>query len=188
MNAALTEGRVEGRRGLARLELIGLGSFLLLGAAATWAQPDYAAALWNPAYPGHWYTSGNSHSFCVIHDMESYYLSVISYFQQSGTQASAHYCVNSDYYDGGGGNDGVPGGQITQMVREQDWAWHALCWNRFSLLITPRPTRLRSSTGSLSHRERRLRRVGIGGSNQVELGVLAASGLNLFSPSAFHWL
>jgi hypothetical protein len=131
MNAALTEGRVEGRQGLASLELIGLGSFLLLGAAATWAQPDYAAALWNPAYPGHWYTSGNSHSFCVIHDMESYYLSVISYFQQSGTQASAHYCVNSDYYDGGGGNDGVPGGQITQMVREQDWAWHALCWNRY---------------------------------------------------------
>ena len=34
------------------------------------AQPDYPPALWNPAYPGHWYTSGYGHYFCVIHDME----------------------------------------------------------------------------------------------------------------------
>ena len=124
MHISLTEARRIGRAGLA----IGLW----LGATAAWAQPDYPPALWNPAYPEHWYTSGDSHSFCVIHDMENYYLAVISYFQQSGTQASIHYCINSEYYDGGGGNDGVPGGQITQIVSEQYWTWHALCWNRYS--------------------------------------------------------
>ena len=124
MHIALTKARRIGRTGLAIC--------VLLAAARTWAQPDYPPALWNPAYPGHWYTSGDSHSFCVIHDMENYYLAVISYFQQSGTQASIHYCVNSEYYDGGGGNDGVPGGQITQMVSEQYWTWHALCLNKYS--------------------------------------------------------
>src|ERR1017187_6757086 len=124
MHISLTKARRIGRAGLA----IGLW----LGATAAWAQPDYPPALWNPAYPKHWYTSGDSHSFCVIHDMENYYLAVISYFQQSGTQASIHYCINSEYYDGGGGNDGVPGGQITQMVSEQYWTWHALCWNKYS--------------------------------------------------------
>ncbi len=102
------------------------------------AQPDYPAALWNPAYSGHWYTTGSNHSFCVIHDMEGYYLSTISYFQQSGTQASAHFCVNSlqNGSDGQSHAENNPGdaaaGQVTQMVREQYYAWHALCWNRWS--------------------------------------------------------
>lgn len=102
------------------------------------AQPDYAPALWSPAYPDHWYTTGSNHSFCVIHDMEGYYLSTISYFQQSGTQASAHFCVNS-LQNGSDGQNHVENrpsdpaaGQITQMVREQYYAWHALCWNRWS--------------------------------------------------------
>jgi len=73
---------------------LALFSCLLLCRTAD-AQPDYAPAIWNPAYSGHWYTTGNSHSFCVIHDMEGYYLTTISYMQQSGTQVSIHYCVNS---------------------------------------------------------------------------------------------
>jgi N-acetyl-anhydromuramyl-L-alanine amidase AmpD len=92
------------------------------------AQPDYAPALWKQAYKNHWYTSGNGHKFVVIHDMEGYYLSTISYFQQRGTQASVHYCVN-------GLKDNAsdsPAGEITQMVREQYYAWHALCWNTYS--------------------------------------------------------
>src|SRR5437879_2030921 len=74
--------------------MLGLVGAMFVGGVAR-AQPDYPPALWNPAYSGHWYATGNSHSFCVIHDMEGYYLATISYFQQSGTQASAHYCVNS---------------------------------------------------------------------------------------------
>ena len=102
------------------------------------AQPDYAPAIWKPAYNGHWYTTGTGHNFCVIHDMEGYYLSTISYIQQSATQVSIHYCVNSVQ----NGSDGthnennpndVAAGQITQMVREQYWAWHVLCWNRHTL-------------------------------------------------------
>jgi N-acetyl-anhydromuramyl-L-alanine amidase AmpD len=98
-----------------------------LGAAAS-ASTDYPPALWNPAYSGHWYTTGSGHKFVVIHDMEGYYLSTISYFQRSDISVSAHYLVNglkdnsSDH----------PAGEITQMVREAYYAWHARCWNTHS--------------------------------------------------------
>ncbi|MDB6110643.1 MAG: Immunoglobulin I-set domain protein [Pedosphaera sp.] len=119
------------------LKAFGLVICLIAGATVTQAQPDYAPALWNPAYANHWYTSGNGHSFCVIHDMEGYYESTISYFQRSGTSASIHYCVNGLQ----NGNDGThvennpgdaPAGEITQMVRETYYAWHVLCWNTWT--------------------------------------------------------
>ncbi|HWF19716.1 MAG TPA: N-acetylmuramoyl-L-alanine amidase, partial [Verrucomicrobiae bacterium] len=55
--------------------------------------------------------------------------------QQSGTQASVYYCVNS--LQNGSDNKGhaennpndAPAGEITQMVREAYWAWHVSCWN-----------------------------------------------------------
>lgn len=94
-------------------------------------KPDYPGAKWASAYPGHWYASGNARDFVVIHDMEGYYLSVISYFQQQGTQASAHYCINGLKDNAG---DADPG-EITQMVEEQYWAWHARCWNTYSMGI-----------------------------------------------------
>ncbi len=95
------------------------------------AQPDYPPAHWVPAYPGHWYTMGYKRDFVVIHDMEGYYLGVISYFQQAGTDASVHYDVN-------GMQDSpsdAPAGDITQQVEEQYWAWHAVCLNRYSFGI-----------------------------------------------------
>ncbi len=94
-------------------------------------QPDYQGAKWNQAYPGHWYTDGYARDFVVIHDMEGYYLATISYFQQSATQASVHYCTN-------GLQDSptdMPPGDITQMVEEKYWAWHVRCWNRYMLGI-----------------------------------------------------
>ncbi|MBI3005321.1 MAG: Ig-like domain-containing protein [Ignavibacteriales bacterium] len=94
-------------------------------------QPDYPGAKWAQAYQDHWYTTGYARDFVVIHDMEGYYLAVISYFQQSSTQASAHYCINGLKDNA---NDG-PAGEITQMVEEKYWAWHARCWNRYSLGI-----------------------------------------------------
>ena len=96
-------------------------------AALRAAQPDYTNAIWNAAYPGHWYTNGNTHAFVVIHDMEGYYLSSISYFQQSNTSASIHYCVNGLKDNA----SDAPAGEITQMVEEKYWAWHVLCWNRY---------------------------------------------------------
>src|SRR5687767_11918774 len=87
------------------------------------AQPDYPPAIWRPAFSGHWYTSGFGHKFVVIHDMEGYYWSTIAYFQQSSTSASAHYCING-LKDAA--TDSAPG-EITQMVRDAHYAWHALC-------------------------------------------------------------
>jgi N-acetyl-anhydromuramyl-L-alanine amidase AmpD len=116
-----------------------LTAFVLLSLFNAKASTDYAPAIYREAYPGHWYTSGNGHKFAVIHDMEGYYLSTISYFQQEcqGTnpdgscrgKASAHYCVNGlkDY------TSDAERGEITQMVRESYYAWHALCWNTHSL-------------------------------------------------------
>jgi hypothetical protein len=97
----------------------------------TSGQPDYPSARWAPAYPGHWYTTGYKKDFIVVHDMEGYYLSVISYFQQASTSASIHYDVN-------GMQDSpsdAPAGDITQQVEEQYWAWHAVCLNRYSFGI-----------------------------------------------------
>jgi N-acetylmuramoyl-L-alanine amidase len=105
---------------------------LSLGALAAttlaYASADYGPAIWNPAYPNHWYTSGNGHKFHVVHDMEGYYLSTISYFKQSGTSASVHYCVNGLKDN----SSDAPAGEITQMVLEAYYAWHALCWNTHS--------------------------------------------------------
>src|SRR4051812_48961486 len=67
---------------------------LLISATASQASTDYGPAIWRPCYSTHKYTSGNGHKFLVIHDMEGYYLSSISYFQRSTTQASVHYFVN----------------------------------------------------------------------------------------------
>src|SRR5689334_7072274 len=66
----------------------------LLGATTAQAQPDYPSAYWRPVYSGHWYTSGYGHKFHVVHDIEGYYWSSISYFQRSTTQASVHFWVN----------------------------------------------------------------------------------------------
>lgn len=107
------------------LNSILLTAGVVAGTNAANASTDYGPAIWRQAYSGHWYTSGNGHHFAVCHDMEGYYAATISYFQQSGTQASIHYCVNglkdnsSDY----------PAGEITQMVREAYYAWHVRCWN-----------------------------------------------------------
>ena len=97
------------------------------------SQPDYPLAHWVSAAtnPDHWYTTGVSHSFVVIHDMEGYYLSTISYFQASTTDASIHYCVNG-LQDSPGD---APAGDITQMVEEKNWAWHVVCWNKYMLGI-----------------------------------------------------
>jgi hypothetical protein len=110
---------------LKRAKSCALITGLITGASAAYASSDYGPAIWNPAYAGHWYTSGSGHKFHVCHDMEGYYLSTISYFKQSGTQASVHYCVNGVKDT----TSDAPAGELTQMVLEANYAWHALCWN-----------------------------------------------------------
>ncbi|MGI8965039.1 MAG: N-acetylmuramoyl-L-alanine amidase, partial [Limisphaerales bacterium] len=80
---------------------------------------------------GQYYTSGNGHKFHVVHDMEGYYDSVLSYFRQCSTQVSIHYCINGKATGYNGAYDG-PEGEITQMTSDANYAWHAYCWNTHS--------------------------------------------------------
>src|SRR6185295_15785229 len=102
---------------------------LVGGSLRSRASTDYGPAIWRPCYSSHQYYSGHCHKFVVIHDMEGYYLTTISYFQRSTTQASVHYYVNGkkDY-----SSDASPG-EVSQGVREAYYAWHARCWNTYSL-------------------------------------------------------
>ncbi len=104
-----------------------LGGAFAAGLAAQ-AQPDYPGAVWRPVYAGHWNTTGYGHKFHVIHDMEGYYLSSISYFQKSTTQASIHFWVNGKK----DASSDAPAGEVTQSVRIAYYAWHARCWNSHS--------------------------------------------------------
>ncbi len=123
--------------------LIGAG---LLGALAATAQPDYGPAHWVPTSGcTKWYTSGNGHNFCVIHDMEGYYWTSISYLNRCDTNSAGNYNVSASvYYLVNGLQNGSDtlnhrennptdpvAGDITQSVREQNYAWHATCWNRY---------------------------------------------------------
>ena len=85
-----------------------LGFCLVSGVFNSHASTDYGPAIWRPVYSGHWYSSGYGHKFIVNHDMEGYYLSTISYFQRSSTQASVHYYVNGkkDYTSDAAGGEG----------------------------------------------------------------------------------
>jgi len=93
------------------------------------ASTDYPPAIWYPVCSGKWNTGGSGKRFYVIHDMEGYYASGRAYIARGGVGVSIHYIVNgkqdtsSDY----------PAGQISQLVRDAYYGWHALCWNGYSL-------------------------------------------------------
>jgi len=96
-------------------------------ATSSQASTDYGPAIWHAICAANWYTSGNGHHFCVIHDMEGYYASTISWFSScSMHSASVYYAVNG-LKDA---SSDAPEGEITQLgVREAQYAWHAGCWN-----------------------------------------------------------
>src|SRR5436305_107974 len=95
-----------------------------VAASIAHASTDYGPAIWNPPSGcTKYYSSGYGHSFAVIHDMEGYYLSSISLLRSCSSTVSVFYAVS-------GGHD-VAAGQITQMVRESNYAWHVGCWNKY---------------------------------------------------------
>jgi N-acetyl-anhydromuramyl-L-alanine amidase AmpD len=108
--------------------LFALGSVSLVGASAAFATSDYGPAV-NRLITGcaKYYTTGSGHQFCVVHDMEGYYLSSISYMSRCDVSVSVHYAAAS------GIDEGVTGGEVSQLVLESYYAWHASCWNRHSL-------------------------------------------------------
>jgi N-acetyl-anhydromuramyl-L-alanine amidase AmpD/methionine-rich copper-binding protein CopC len=92
--------------------------------------PDYPLAKWVPAPSANHYTDGYGKKLVVIHDMEGYYAATVSYFQTE-TGSSVHYCLNSRQDNA----SDSPAGEVTQMVEEQYYAWHAVCLNKYSLGI-----------------------------------------------------
>ncbi|SCK46730.1 N-acetylmuramoyl-L-alanine amidase [Streptomyces sp. WMMB 714] len=75
---------------------------------------DYPPAIWNPANAANYNTGRDAAiSQVVVHVTQGAYAGTISWFQNPEAQVSAHYVVRSS------------DGEITQMVRDADTAWHA---------------------------------------------------------------
>lgn len=86
------------------------------------AATDYPPALWVTS-PN--YSSRNSTAITAvaIHTMQGSYAGSIAWFQNTSSNASAHYMVRSS------------DGQVTQMVREANKAWHAGTENPYTIGI-----------------------------------------------------
>ena len=85
--------------------------------------PDYPKALWNPAPDCNFGDRTEPVSGVVVHYTEGSYAGCISWFQNCDAQVSAHYVIRSR------------DGQVTQMVREADKAWHARSANAYTIGI-----------------------------------------------------
>ena len=86
-------------------------------------ESDYPAAIWNPAPECNFSERTKEVSAVVIHYTEGSYAGSISWFKNCDAQVSAHYVIRS------------ADGQITQMVREKDKAWHARTANGYTIGI-----------------------------------------------------
>ncbi|MCK6529881.1 N-acetylmuramoyl-L-alanine amidase [Myxococcota bacterium] len=79
---------------------------------------DYGPAAWVPASScnySNYSRSGSDVRYVIIHTVQGSYSGCISWFQNCSAEVSAHYVVAGD-------------GRITQMVLEEDVAWHAGNW------------------------------------------------------------
>ena len=80
---------------------------------------DYPRAIWRPAYYGN-YTNANRGAvkidIVVIHVAEGSFSGTISWFQDPGSNVSAHYVVGRS-------------GEVAQCVHNEDIDWHAGNWN-----------------------------------------------------------
>ncbi|MBM7494589.1 hypothetical protein JOD64_005811 [Micromonospora luteifusca] len=88
------------------------------------AVPEYGPARWVPANGGN-YQAGRSSRITtvVVHVTQGSYAGTVSWFQNPSSGVSAHYVVKSS------------NGEITQMVREGDTAYHARSANPYALGI-----------------------------------------------------
>ena len=80
----------------------------------------YPGAKWNPAYSGNYTNASRGASqinYVVIHTTQGSYAGTISWFKNPSAKVSSHYVVRSS------------DGQVTQMVDDQDIAWHDACFN-----------------------------------------------------------
>jgi len=90
---------------------------LTFAAARTTLASEKPPTTWNPAascnYSNISYNRGITH--IIIHTVEGSDSSAISWFKDCASNVSAHYVISY-------------GGEITQMVSDQDIAWHAGSW------------------------------------------------------------
>ncbi len=85
---------------------------------------DYGPAIWNPAASCNYSSRGGaSISAVTIHTVQGSYAGCISWFKNCNAQVSAHYVIRSS------------DGQITQMVRESNKAWHVGNSNPYTIGI-----------------------------------------------------
>ncbi|MBR4146550.1 MAG: N-acetylmuramoyl-L-alanine amidase [Bacteroidales bacterium] len=82
---------------------------------------DYPNAIWVPAPECNFEERTKEVSAVVIHYTEGSYAGCISWFQNCESSVSAHYVIRSS------------DGQVTQMVREKDKAWHARSANGYTI-------------------------------------------------------
>ena len=87
--------------------------------------PDYPLAVaFTPAHSSNYTPGGiSSYEYVVVHTMQGYYGGSISWFQNPDSNVSAHYCMRAE------------DGEITQMVRNTDRAWHVGSSNPLALGI-----------------------------------------------------
>lgn len=93
-----------------------------VGAAAAGA-PDYPPAEWSPTTCNYSSRSGTAISHVAIHTTQGSYAGSISWFKNCTSSASAHYIIRSS------------DGQVTQVVRESDKAWHVKADNPYTVGI-----------------------------------------------------
>ena len=86
-------------------------------------ESDYPAAIWDPAPDCNYSERTLDVSAVVVHYTEGSYAGCISWFKNCDAQVSAHYVIRSS------------DGQVTQMVREADKAWHARSANGYTIGI-----------------------------------------------------
>jgi N-acetyl-anhydromuramyl-L-alanine amidase AmpD len=85
---------------------------------------DYGPAIWNAAATCN-YGAGRTSAVTHVaeHIAQGSYAGTISWFKNCAASVSAHYVVRSS------------DGQVTQMVRESDTAWHVASHNSYSIGI-----------------------------------------------------
>lgn len=110
-------------------KLVLTAAFAATAVTMVQASTDYGPAVWRPVCDGKWYTSGFGKKFYVIHDMEGYYLTGMAYIQRCDISVSIHYCINGKVDTA---SDAAPG-EVSQMVRDTYYAWHARCWNQHTM-------------------------------------------------------
>lgn len=84
---------------------------------------DYPAAIWNPTSCNYSSRNGTSVTAVTVHTVQGSYAGCISWFKNCSASASAHYVVRSS------------DGQVTQMVREYQKAWHVGVHNPYTIGI-----------------------------------------------------